>query len=364
MIRITQRLNAGANKGILYRFCGSWKTLDNMVNTGIRISDYTELTWDTGKNIDRREDNRSPFASFTRNPSAIIQTKNPDWRYAVILDGSVLSDDYNLKPYSYFFRPGRRSYTLEEYRGDPEKGDYYLLAKDGAIEIDGVRLTAAEGDDIVRWASNPSMRDYVKFKKTPVKQFGNMRLSKDIFTLEDFEDMEEEDSLKPYLKNTYYLVVNLGNEEIYDKSRTLGNAEDYASGAEYEQAKKEGHLKYLPVSALPKPLYRVAQRMMTESEERLYPHKRKSYKTHDDYLGEDVKKYENVNIDDALLGVLIPDSQYFTTNRKHFEMRHRDVPIYLYRDNAYFNRNQLDLYKLRYALSQEPELMEKYKFPR
>ena len=267
------KLNAGSNKGILYQFCGNWNDLESMVNTGIRLSGYMELTWANMKSLERSERNTTKFASLTRSPGVIIESKSSQWRYAVILDGDTLTDHYKLRPYSFYFRPGVRHFFLEEHAGidtDDRIGQpYYILSNTEAIDANGVKLTKKEGDDLVRWAMSDEMRDYVNVKVYEPRGYsGNLSEILDEIDLEELMEDDSENDID--LVKKYDIDINLGSPETYDKRFTYDETVDTKQKILDWRA---GKRKYLPIRALPSVLYRVAARTLTESEDRIYPNK-------------------------------------------------------------------------------------------
>lgn len=345
------KMNSSSNKGYLYQFCPNWEGLDSMVNSGeLWLSKYSELSWQKGKGIERNEETKTRFASLTRSPGVIIEAKSSKWRFAVILDSRFLTSKYKIKPYSYFFRPGVRSYVLEEYSGENGGKPHYLLAKDGNVKTDGVELSKQEGDEIVRWLGEAESAGYAKVKEEVPKQsslsdYSSLNDILDIYDLDDLDDMFGSDE-DPDLVVRYYFDIHLGTDESHDT---------------------ESNLKYLPVTSLPKPLYRVASRVLTESEERLYPHKRdKHWEEEEPWNPANTKKklvYNDVDIKKAIVGVLIPDSAYFTSDRIEFEEEHPDLPIYIYRD-PWMGVGTYPQLKLKHELELNPEVKQLYRLPR
>lgn len=71
---------------------------------------------------------------------------------------------------------------------------------------------------------------------------------------------------------------------------------------------------------------------------------------------------EPVDISKALMGVLIPDTQYFTDEGEDFRKRHSNVKMYVYRD-PYMSTSTPEYKKFKEAMQADPGLKQLYRLP-
>lgn len=300
MIKI--RLQSSTNKGYLYQFCRNRYDLGKILREGIKPSDYTEYTWEKSSKIPKDAEGGHSFVSFTRNPSAIIESVHKKWRYAVIIDSSKLTDNHTLRPYAFHFRPGTRTVKVYE-----SKGEWWGKKTGGGIGR-VVRLTADEVGEIIDWTEELGRQHKV-----------------DVSMNDDPAGIE------------FYITVNLGDKETTVRSESLLPDDEYA-----DQAIKDVHMslgRLYPISPddVIHPIAKILAAAVSESEERLY------LKT----LPSQRDKNFRLKIKDAIVGVLIPDTEWFYWDREYFPKTYPGLKCYIY-DDYRFRR--------KFRNSDDPEL--------
>lgn len=321
------RLNSSTNKGLLYRFVGRIKTLEDILDNGIKPSSYGEYDWEMSSKIKREDDGTARFAAFTRNPSAIIQARHKGWRYAVIIDSSKLTDKYLLRPYSYHYRPGLRGIEIWIM------GSEIKAKKMGAGVCPLIDYSYDDMEAAMAWAE----------EKEKTKQ---ARMEIIDFQGEALENGEELSKESPDMK--VLISFNLGTDERYVDKDTLHDESYYPDKDYYERAIKPKNLKTIPPQELPHCLTKVISSAWTESEERLYTKKAGSQ--------------ERVKLGDSLVGVLLPDSYITTDDFLDFINNWYDVPWYIYKDiTAKDNKKVQD--RLKEIFEEHPEYKQRYRLP-
>lgn len=236
-----------------------------------------ETTWEDNR-FEQDEQGRSSVVSFTRNPSGIIEQAVPEWRYAVILDGEKLDDTKGtFKPQHYLMIPGTK--TLSFFvRGS---GDAVMDAGFHNPNSHAV-LSAQEYQKIKDWAYQKEKEG----KATVQENVGNYR---------EFRNL--------------VVMFSIGTETNRLKGPLASN------------------LVLMNWDEVPNFLIRILQRVANEEEERYF-----NYKLTPD---------GNIDISKALLGVLIPDVDYFSKSAETFRTKHPNLPMYIYRDR-YVSPNAKD----------------------
>lgn len=318
------RLLCGKNKGYLYHFRSSWKTIEKIIANGLKGT-ALDLTWEEGKQIGKTEDNLARFASLTRNPSAIIQFANPEWRYAVILDGNILSDTEILRPFFSHVDPGNLAINIKQV------ADGYEIETENTHAR--YHLTQDEGDEVLDFIFDDRWEFYLNF---------------------------EGDLTREGLTVTF----NLGKDNNYEEDVTLLPRESYGpmEGPGSEEAEElymedfdDGRRRPLTLKDFPGPLYQALMATGYESEERLY-------KKNPEYGPDDEDKY--FNIKKALVGVLVPDVEYFSAEGERFRRKYPDLPMYIYRDWAVTPSNTEEYKEFKEMLRLNPEVKQLYRYPR
>ena len=298
------KLNAGHNQ-ILYHFCRSWEDLYGVVKNGLNPGEYGEYTWERGKTIKRDEDAYSKFASLTRNPQHLLRTSDQGWRYGVILDARYLGK-YKLKPYAFYERPGRRNFALLS----TDSGWIASPAFSEGYAGHWISISDDDAFDLLDWCRKSHVNVY----------------EVDEDEMEDrLIDWELDDKYDPDECLAYMISFTLGDSSV--------------AGSEGSDAHT------LNVKDIPSIFYRISTARPNESEERYYP----------------TQKKDVMNIKKALLGVLIPDTEYFSEEREDFSSTFPDVDVYIYRDP---DADMWDTERLKKMLRLNPEVKQLYRYPR
>ena len=127
------RLNC-ARSGVLYHFTHSMKTVEKIVENGLRTSTVTEShSREVANNprMKRRlskeyaENPEMAFVSLARSPSAVVQAgydydpEDPAWVYGVIFNADKLSDIAKIIPYQYNSSVHEFELVVYELEDDP-----------------------------------------------------------------------------------------------------------------------------------------------------------------------------------------------------------------------------------------------------
>lgn len=326
MIKI--KLQASTNKGYLYQFCATLKALEKILREGIEPSKYGEYTWEKSPKIQKDSNGMQTLVCFTRNPSSIIQLLEGGWRYAVIVDSDVLSEHYLLRPYAYHFRPGMRTVEVWEDR----VSDKWWGKKSGGGKSRKVELTPEEVGELYDWAD-----DLYQHQSA-------------------FLDVDDIDDDSP----THFVVsINLGDEESYDQLSTLKKKEEYEDDWDYQRANRaDRKLHRIGPGKVIHPMAKILAAAMSESEERLYP------------KNKPLTPGKNIDIKKALVGVLIPDTGWFSGEREILLRKYPNLDIYLYDDRRYRNKKAHKVFlptankNVEEGLKEYPEDKQRYRLPR
>lgn len=333
------RLRSSRYVGYLYQFCSSWEALESIVKEGIKL-DKHELDWVQDKRVySQMEEDRfwngdigKKYASFTRNPSAIIQQATRNWRYAAIIDGSKLTSNEITHPMNYNTSPGPKSIGIER----SSNGLYSVWDANTGNVIRYVTLSGKEGKALITWAKRMDKENFASVEE----QFGP-----DSYLIN--LNLGEGSNSNPI--NTLYSVEEYA-DELRKSAPKYWNEDDIEEAAEesYQEARKEGKLRLLNLRQLPGVVWKVLQLLMDESEERLYTRNKEDEVV---YLGKN-----------AVVGVLIPDIEYFSEIADTFRRLYH-IPMYIYRDRYFSPAEESTYQEFKKMLRLNPEIKSLYRFP-
>lgn len=307
------KLNARTNKGYLYHFTDSWEHLEEIVDDGLDpTKGDPETTWENSKKIvkyqedDGEQQALANYVSLSRNPSSVYTLKDETWRYGVVIDSNRLSDNYILKPYYWAYRPTKEGSIVDitmDFGIYRDKDNNYSLRYGHYLEKK-VSLTKKEGEEIIRW-----------IKATPWV---------------DAESYELEEWDSPYIDDKQVVFsISLGGSEA-ERSR---------------------------IGKVPRVLDKFIRSATNMSEERLYP--RKKDRLEDDEGG--YMQFIPFLTQDSIVGILIPDTEYFTSELLEFEIRHPDLKTWIYPDPLADEQSRKTVKEF---LRVNPEVRQLYRLPR
>lgn len=318
------RLQSSRYTGYLYQFCGTWEDLEKIVTEGIRLKS-AELDWIKDPRLAKEKfTEEKRYASLTRNPSAIIQQSNRGWRYAAIIDGDKLTSNEITHPMNFNTSPGWKSFTITDMH-------------DGTFEIDSdyggtTYVSSDEGGQLIDWLIDPDLEESINLTQPDKDTLevelilgkGDNRPADALFTLEEYEDEVRHEN--PNLDDTQV-------EKAAEKRRQ----------EEFDNGKRTP----IDIHDLPGVAWRVLHLSMDEEEERLYTRDKGSVV----YLGKD-----------AIVGVLVPDVEYFSSIADTFRRLYH-LPMYIYRDYKFNFQSSETYQKFKKMMQLNPEIKSLYRFP-
>lgn len=318
------RVNGAKGSGYLYYFVPDWDDLNKVVSSRqIKVSDYSEKTWDVSKKLDKDSDHNARFISTTRNPYTLIDVDRSKgfarWNYAVILDKARLTDNNLIKPIDFLMKPDR--YTV--YCFELNDGRCFgALTGEGAYTFSGVsKLSRNEFEELRTWG-------------------------KDAYEADDFLE-DDPDTLDEILGG----YRNAFTEVFSEKLNILFAINEVKSwfmftfGLGTEEMARKDPGSFVQPKDVPKVIRKFTPGV-TVSEDRLYPKPKEQF----------------ISIKNALVGILIPDIDYFESEERiFFEKKYPDIPIYIYHEKAsdYHSNEEVQRY-----LRLNPEVRNLYRLPR
>lgn len=263
------KLNVNAARtGVLYHFGPDMKTVESIIENGLRTSKYAEphmrkYPEDTSKIKNKTSkryatDPTSAFVSLTRNPSIMPREGQAwgMWRYGVVFDADKLADIAKMLPYQYNTSNHQFDLTVTELDDDPGGFQYSTDTSDYK------EVHSKEGEE-----------------ETPLDQFLDM-----------FYSLQEQ------------------------KNIPLTFKEQRGSWTIHGELSKDYNFFSLP---------RLLQKLLVscnfEAEDRAYFPKSKT----SEFVPATRK---------AIVGIIVPDSEYYSEAVTKVTEKYPDLPVYAYRD--------------------------------
>ena len=266
------RLNC-ARSGVLYHFTHSMKTVEKIVENGLRTSSVTE---DHSREVannphmkkrlskEYADHPEMAFVSLARSPSVIVKAgydydpEDPAWVYGVIFSADRLSDIAKIIPYQY--HSSVREFELVVYELEDDPGGMTYATDSSADRVVHSTGKEAKGDE-------------------PIEKF-----------LDAFYEMDGDP------KCPFELTEERGMWTIH------GMFTD-----EY------------PFRALPDTIQNMLISVGYESEDRMLLPDAKPKQ-----IIEETKK--------AIIGIIVPDTRYWSAPVEDFRAAYPEYPVYAYRD--------------------------------
>lgn len=323
------RLNAGSYKGKLFTFCSSMTKIRNMVTEGVMMS-LQEPTMYGRKKYDRTGYGETEYVSFTHSPSTITQAGEPRWKYGLVVDGDKLNDTWSLRPYFYNGNRGEKSVYF--YQDD--NGDCWVRSVIGT---------------------------YKKISENDFYELLELYLDKSRIKSKEIECFYEHDPLCPDPKEKVYVITfnNLDRildeeeqKELEKKKKIIEEKKE--KGIEPSDEDLAGMLEPTSLYKLPGIVYQMFTRSGYESEERLYPRKR------------DGGFRDKLDMKRAIVGVIVPDVEYFNDEMEDFREDFPNLTMWVYRAKDFYPASGME-YETIKAITQGPDgdwFRRLYRIPR
>lgn len=314
------RLISARNTGLVFHFEDSPKSIISIYRSGWEHTHPERVIEEMPKRKaqryqtkgkDGRPTNTTPsFLSVTQSPSSMIQFHSDSWRYGMILDNRILSDNNYSTPYPYEF-------TL-----------------DNVEHHDGLDFIEYEYDsETNRWVMSGGLLRDITLSDSQIDRLG------------DIDENEWGGKLRIVRQGpvSYRLYYNFSDKAYTEEATFYEKIEN-----KYQKVKKNIIVQPSKISELPGILFELLKASGHQSEQRYYE-----------------KPGQNLQIRKALKGLLIPDVEYFSQVVRYCA-KQCNIPefnIYIYRDWKYDKNSKRYKDLLARAEKEEVALDELYKIP-